>query len=272
MLRQKMYETGNFLEVEIFRVPDNFKKFKRTKKVKESTPAQRNLNDKKSQRYFIRLVHLNFTQQDLYIDLTYDGENIPRTREQVLRDIQNYIKRLKRARAKLGITEPLKYIYVISNIDENGNRVRYHVHMIINNMDRDVAEQTWGKGRANTDRLQYNEYGVEGKSIYMCRQAAGERAWGSSTNLKKVEAKIKDDRRELTRKKLNDMETCPEDRPLFEKLYPGWIFTECIIERENEVGAGSTRFLIKMRKYDDNFKAPNEKMIRATNNKRKKAV
>lgn len=262
MLRQKIYETGNFCEIEIFRVSDRCKKFKRTKKVKESTPAQRKLNDKKSQRHFIRLVHLNFSQKDLYVDLTYDGESIPDTREEILKDIRNYVKRLKRIRKKMGIIEELKYIYVISNIDENGNKVRYHVHMIINDMDRDAAEQAWGKGRANTDRLQYNEYGVEGKSIYMCRQADGERAWGSSTNLKKVEAKIKDNRRELTKKKIELMEKCPEDRELFEKLYPGWTFTTCIIERENEEGLGMTKFLIKMRKYDENFKAPNETMIR----------
>lgn len=254
MLRQKLYECGNFLEVEIFDVSDRCKKFKRSCSVAESTPAQRSLNNKKSQRYFVRLVHLNFTQKDLYVDLTYDNENIPLTREEILRDVRNYINRLKRARKKLGMSEPLKYIYVMSNIDNNGNKVRYHVHMIINDMDRDVAEQTWGKGRANTDRLQYNEYGVEGKSLYMARQTSGERAWSSSVNLKKVEAKIKDDRRELTNKKLEDMERCPEDRAIFEKLYPGWTFTQCIIERENEEGEGGRRFLIKMRKYDENFK------------------
>ncbi|MEY8366106.1 hypothetical protein AALA22_10760 [Anaerovoracaceae bacterium 41-7] len=254
MLRQKVYETGSFCEIEIFRVSDRCKKFKRKTKIQESTPAQKKLNDKKSQRNFVRKVHLNFTQEDLYIDLTYDKENIPTTREEVMKDIKNYVSRLKRARKRLGITEPLKYIYVISNMDNNGNKVRYHVHMIINSMDRDVAEQIWGKGRANTDRLQYNEYGVEGKSLYMARQAGGERAWGGSTNLKKVEAVVKDNRRELTKKKLEDMERCPEDRMIFEKLYPGWVFTECIIERENEEGAGQLRFLIKMRKYKDSFK------------------
>lgn len=255
MLRQKMYETGNFCEIEIYRVSDKCKKFKRKTKVQESTPAQKKLNDKKSQRHFVRKVHLNFTQQDLYIDLTYDQRNIPMTREEVLNDIRNYIKRLKRARKNLGIIEPLKYIYVISNVGNNGNKVRYHVHMIINNMDRDAAERAWGKGRANTDRLQYNEYGVEGKSLYMARQASGEKAWGCSTNLKKVEASIKDDRRELTRRKLEDMERCPEDREIFERLYPGWTFTQCIIERENEEGVGELRFLVKMRRYDNAFKA-----------------
>ena len=250
MLREKKYKCGDFLEVEIFKANNHCKKYKRRKKVQESTPAQRNLNSKKSKRHFIRLVHLNFTNKDLYVDLTYSQENLPSNREEVIRDVKNYIARLKRARKRLGIKESLKYIYVISNLDTDGNKVRYHVHMIISSMDRDVAEQTWKKGYANTDRLQYNEYGVEGKSLYMARQAAGERAWGSSINLKKVTAEIKDDRRELTNKKLEDMDRCPEDRFLFEKLYPGWTFTQCIIERENEKGEGSRRFLLKFRKHE----------------------
>lgn len=251
MLREKTYQCGSFLEVEIFIAPDKTKRFRRKTRVQESTPAQRNLNNKKSQRHFVRTVHKNFTQRDLYIDLTYDKENLPKTREEVLKDIQNYIKRLRRARKKTGATEELKYIYVISNIDQDGNKVRYHVHMIINDMDRDAAEAAWKKGRANTDRLQYNEYGVEGKSLYMARQAKGDKAWGCSQNLKKVEADIKDDRRELTKKKMNDIERCPEDRELFEKLYPGWTFTECIINRENDEGIGMTNYLIKMRRYEN---------------------
>ena len=125
MLREKKYKCGDFLEVEIFKANNHCKKYKRRKKVQESTPAQRNLNSKKSKRHFIRLVHLNFTNKDLYVDLTYSQENLPSSREEVIRDVKNYIARLKRARNKLGIKESLKYIYVISNLDTDGNKVRY---------------------------------------------------------------------------------------------------------------------------------------------------
>lgn len=249
--REKKYECGNFLETEVFIKVDREKMYKRSTKVKESTPAQKNLNDKKSKRYFVRLVHLNFTEDDLYVDLTYDRENIPETKEGIIKDIRNYIARLRRARKKVGLP-PLKYIYVISNTDNNGNKVRYHVHMIINNMDRDQAEQIWGKGTANTDRLQFNEYGVEGKSIYMTNQAKGDKSWSSSIGLKKPEPKVRDSR--LLNKHIARMENNPEDRAFFERLYPGWVFTTCIVERENDNGEGMLRFLIKMRRYPDKKK------------------
>lgn len=256
--REKKYECGNFLEAEIFIKVDREKTYKRSTRVQESTPAQRNLNNKKAKRYFVRLVHLNFTEEDLYIDLTYDKENIPETRGEIIRDIKNYLARLRRARKKAGLPA-LKYIYVISNTDNNGNKVRYHVHMIINSMDRDQAEQLWGKGTANTDRLQFNEYGVEGKSLYMASQSKGDKSWGCSIGLKKPEPKIRDGR--LTPKYIARMENNPEDRALFERLYQGWTFTQCIVERENDNGEGMLRFLVKMRRYPNKAKR-NQRNVR----------
>lgn len=233
MVRQKKYITGDYLEIEIFNLPAEKKPFKRQRRIKESSPTQKNLNNKKAQRYFVRLVHKNFNQNDLYVDLTYNQENLPDSKEEILRDIRNYIARLKRYRKKEGLPE-LKYIYVISNHDQIGNKVRYHVHMIINSMDRDVAEKKWKKGFCNTDRLQFNETGVTGKSIYMTRQAKGERSWSSSINLKKPVAIVSDYK--VKRRQLEHMANNPDDRLFIEKLINGkkqeWIFTDCIVERD----------------------------------------
>lgn len=219
------------MEVEVFNLPAHIKPFKRQRKKKESTPAQKNLNDKKSQRHLVRLVHNNFGPGDLYLDLTYDGDNIPSSKDEILRDVRNYIKRLRYWRKKNGLPE-LKYIYVISNCDQLGNKVRYHVHMIINDMDRDVAEQKWGKGRANTDRMQFDETGVVGKTLYMARQAKGDRSWSSSTNLKKPEAIISDHK--VSRRQLEHMANMPDDRLFIEKIINGkkrdWTFTDCHVE------------------------------------------
>ena len=231
MIRAKTYITGNYMEVEVFNLPSNKKPFKRQRKKRESTPAQKNLNDKKSQRYLVRLVHNNFTEKDLYLDLTYDKESIPDSKEEILKDVRNYIKRLQRYRKKNGLSK-LKYIYVISNCDQLGNKVRYHVHMIINDMDRDVAEQKWGKGRANTDRMQFNETGVVGKTLYMARQAKGNRSWNCSINLKKPEAIISDHK--ISHRQLEHMANMPDDRIFIEKIINGkkyeWTFTDCLVE------------------------------------------
>ena len=254
MWRQKKYECGMFCEAEIFTISGRTKKFQRAKRVKESCPAQRNLNNKRAQRYFVRLVHSNFTEEDLYLDLTYEGENLPSTRKEVKRDIKNYIERLKRFRKKMGLS-PLKYIYVVSNTDNNGNQVRLHCHMIINGMDRDAAERLWAHSRCNSDRLQFDEYGVTGKSLYMARQAAatkeddlgkGEKTWGYSLGLIKPEPIVSD--KAITATMAEKIMRNPEDRALFEKMYAGWTFTDCKIEEDLING---TRFYIRLRKYED---------------------
>ena len=264
MIRAKTYICGRYLEIEVFNLPSNKKPFRRKRKIKESTPAQRNLNDKKSKRYLVRLVHNNFGPKDLYVDLTYDGDNIPDTREEILHDVRLYIKRLQRYRARHNMSK-LKYIYVISNADQLGNKVRYHVHMIINDMDRDVAEQKWGKGRANTDRMQFDETGVVGKTLYMARQAKGERSWGSSINLKKPEAIVSDHK--ITRRQLEHMANMPDDRNFIEKIINGkkreWTFTDCIVEYDgrqmmmdglipddNGFGNGISLMIRARREYD----------------------
>ena len=248
MWRQKKYECGDFLDIEIFQISEHVKRYDRARKVKESTPAQRNLNDKRAKRYLVRLVHNNFGEHDLYVDLTYDKKNLPGTREEVLKDVRNYVKRLQRYRNKHGL-DKLKYLYVISNMDQMGNKVRYHVHMIISGMDRDIVESKWGKGYANTDRLRYDEHGVTGKTLYMARQAKGDRSWGSSTNLKKPEPVISD--KAITRAVAEKMANAPDDKQLFEKRYKDWIFTDCEVEiYENDEGLGTgLAFIIHMRKY-----------------------
>lgn len=119
--------------------------------------------------------------------------------------------------------------------------------MIINEMDRDAAEKLWGKGYCDTDRLQFNEYGVTGKVMYMARQVKGERTWAGSRNLEKVEVITSD--KAITRTKAEKMERNPEDRAFFEKLYPGWTFTDCIVEYPDDEGLKrGASFFIRMRK------------------------
>ena len=48
-----------------------------TKKGRESKPSQKNLNDKNSRRYFIRLANINFGENDLWCTFTWDKEHIP---------------------------------------------------------------------------------------------------------------------------------------------------------------------------------------------------
>lgn len=248
MYRQKKYVCGNYMDAEIFTLPSRAKPFKRSKKIKESTPSQRNLNNKKAQRFFIRKVHLNFTENDYSGELTYNNGNLPGSRKEVLNDFGNFIDRVSYWNKKKGLPKP-EYMYVVSDVDKDGKSTRYHIHIFIKNVDRDLIEKLWTKGYANTDRLQFDEYGVTGKALYFARQGKGEKTWGCSKGLKQPDPEVSD--KFISRTEFDKIERNPEDRQYFEKLYPGWTFNDCIIEEDDQNGK---RLYIRMRKYEPKWK------------------
>ena len=263
MIRTKKYITGDYMEIEVFNLSPFRRPICRAKKSKESTPAQKKLNDKKRLRYFVRLVNSNFGRRDLTLELTFDDQHLPEDREEVLRAVKNYVRRLKRAWIKSGKDpEAFKYIYVISNHagDGSGSTARPHVHMFLSGMDRDIVESKWGHGFVNADRLQLNEYGATGKALYMARQARSERSWGSSTNLVRPEPIISD--RAITKRQMDRIVNDPSDGRYIEKLINEgrkhkWTFTDCLVELDGRELFGSdidtgegmgVSLLIRMRK------------------------
>ena len=93
----------------------------------------------------------------------------------------NYIRRLKAWRQKHGLDE-LRYLYVIEYgaLDQMGNPKRIHIHMLVSGMDRDEAERIWKRGRANSHRLQPDDYNLEGIARYICKLPTGGRQWQGS--------------------------------------------------------------------------------------------
>ena len=258
----KKYITGDYMEIEMFNLSPCKRPVQRAAKRKESTPAQKKLNNKRRLRYFVRLVNSNFGRKDLAVELTFDEEHLPADKEGVLRELKNYIKRLKRAWKKSG-RDPgeFKYIYVISDSagDGSGESVRLHVHMFVSGMDRDLLEDKWHNGYVNADRLQLNEYGATGKALYYARQGKGERSWGSSTNLIKPEPIVSD--RAISKSQMERIINDPSDGRYIEKLFNGkthkWTFTDCLVELDGrelfgsdiDTGEGMGKsLLIRMRK------------------------
>lgn len=242
--REKRIYAGKILEVEVYPITIQDKKKKRRDKEKESLQKQKNLNDKNARKHLIRLINANFTNKDLAVHLTYSDKNLPKNDKEAKRDVANYMRRLKHYRKKNNL-EPLKYIAVIEyKNQESGKRVRLHHHIIINDMDRDVVEELWGKGWVNADRLQENEYGYEALGRYISKDPKGNKRWTQSKNLKKPIIKVNDSK--YKRKKVYDIAKNPDDTREFEKLYPGYFLNECKVEF-NEIN-GETYLYIKMRK------------------------
>lgn len=220
--RERRYYCGRYLEVDMFPVFPVARS--RKKKKNPTTEVQAKLNEHNAEMKLIRLLNANFSENDYEIHLTYSDANLPSTEEQAQRDLQNYLRRVKRVRVKNEATE-LKYIAVT----EGGDGTRYHFHITMNGgVDRDAIEKAWGYGYANSRRLQFNENGVEGLAFYITKQnrAKGKKRWSASKNLVTPEPHDRDGR--FTQKRIKEFADSHNSlftRIAFETLYPGYIFT-----------------------------------------------
>lgn len=220
--RVKTIKSGKMLESEIYPVWKSKGEATKAKKASETREAQKNLNDKNAKKNIIRKINTNFTDEDLAIDLTYKGT--PPDEEQARKDIQNYIRRIREYRRKHGLPE-LKYIYVIEFEAEGKGKKRIHHHMLMNSMDRDVAEKLWGKGYANSRRLQPNEFGLEGIARYITKDPKGTKRWCASRNLEEPKITVADHK--ITKRQAEKIAKNENDAPaLFEKIYKGYKFND----------------------------------------------
>jgi hypothetical protein len=244
--------SGEMLESEIY--PCFSKKdIPRRDKEKPSREAQQNLNDKNAKKKIKRLIHTNFKfREDLIVDPSYEDHYLP-TEAEAKKDMINFIRRLKRARKKLGLS-PLKYIYVIGYEEEGKKtkRIRIHHHMVINDMDRDLVESLWGKGRIQTRRLQPDDFGVEGRATYMinhmAKQSKGAKRWFASRNLK--QPRVYKSFTKLSKRKMEQLARKEIDwEETFEKLYKEkYKYSDCKMY-ESEITGGFYLYC-RMRRRD----------------------
>jgi hypothetical protein len=152
-------------------------KGRRGRKGRESRPVQKRLNERNSVKHFHQLVKSNFFNDDYRIDLTYDDGHLPGSLAEGVRNTTNFLKKLQRARKKLGL-EPLKYIIVDENFDGSG---RPHHHLIANGgISIALIESLWKKGKGRTaeplgmvrvEHLHFDSNGIEGLVQYLTKQA-----------------------------------------------------------------------------------------------------
>ena len=212
---------GDSVEINIYPCFLNRKDVPRAGKYKESREVQRKLNAKNSQKRLTRLMNANFTDGDLIMTLTYADGCYP-TPERARKDMTNYIKRVRTYRKKQGLP-PLKYIYVTESVPEGEQtrKVRVHHHMIINAMDRDVAERLWKAGRTESKYAQPDDFGLEGFARYITKLSLskGHHKWVASKNLDKP--KEYKSVTHLSRKRFAEIIRAEDKAKLMESLYPG---------------------------------------------------
>lgn len=192
MRKRKKTISKNMIEVLDYHTSRTYRKNGKRVKKKSITPeAMKKQNEKQAEAMLRMLIDNNFTTNDCYITLTYKEQ--PATWEDAKKDIQNFIRRLKRRYKKLG--KELKYIYIAEG------KTRIHFHMIINNAElySDEINELWPhgmhklmlyQGRAE-DAVRLASYFVKEKrsACYSDKEDAFKRRWNSSKNLEKPKVK-----------------------------------------------------------------------------------
>lgn len=220
--RTKTIKSGDVIECEIYPIWKDGKSLSRAPKSNKSRRSQKNLNDKNSLKYAIRLVNANFTDKDIWGTFTYDTKKLPKTIEEAEKAFCNFIRRLKYYAEKHGFP-PLKYVWWVEfEQDEEKGKHRVHHHIVMNFPDRDVAEKLWRNGaRTQTRRLQADESGYEGMVRYCMKDPRGKKRFKTSKNLIKPTVTISDTK--FSRKKVERIVRGKDNAvDVFEKLYTGY--------------------------------------------------
>lgn len=214
--KQKEIISGPKKEVFIYPEFATSPKGGRHKKWRKSTDVQQRLNIINAARKFSRLVSCNFGINDYTVTLEYKNGLRPDEIDQVKKDIVNYLNRLKRIYKKQNIE--LKYLYVLERGAIKGN---LHIHIILTGgVDRNIIEQTWGKGTANTRRLQPEYYdGLDDIADYLQKSPKGTKRWQGSKNLIKPTepTPIK-----ISAREAREVESNIYNKEYLSKRYPGY--------------------------------------------------
>ena len=254
--RRRTTVSGPRIDAEVFPVfGRNQRGDLRRAKSQITREAQQRANDERSRMRLIQLIETNFGEKDVAITLSYDGEAPDPGR--VDKDVRNFLNRVKRARAKRGLTE-LKYILAIGGDEMPAagySGKRPHVHMIMNGgIGRDELEAIWGKGFANADRLQPRGDGLGGIATYFTKQKQdrpekpGVRKWRGSRNLKQPVRRSRDARMPNSRVKRIAYDFRNEAKEVMEKLYPGYVFQDCQVRYSDVIDGVYIRCVLRRRR------------------------
>ena len=121
---------------------------KRGKKKKASPEDIVRQNQWKKERDLRRLIKWNFGQYDFWMTITYRKGDRP-TWEQMVKDVQDLIRKVRRKYKRLG--KELKYIYRLAI----GKRGGPHIHILVNRIQADgtatdmIFSDCWTKGHIN---------------------------------------------------------------------------------------------------------------------------
>lgn len=219
--------TGDFARVSIF--PVRTYQYGRKKKCKATAAAQERLNREMAARRLSDIVNLNFTKKDIQLKLDYyafkaEHGHSP-TPDECVKSMANFIRRLKRLYAKLGVE--LKYVYC-SEIGARGHISHHHL-IISGGVDLSLIKALWREGGCWSRKLYFDRRGCYDLTSYFVKAKYTYRSYTCSRNCKRPQESGKDksiyknDHR-VRQKQVNSLMNGEiED---IRRMYPGWEIAE----------------------------------------------
>lgn len=194
-IREVRYQSSQYMRVLLFPVRTKGGAAGKSRRAKgqPTSAVQAALNARNAARLLSDIIHLNFTPDDCAIHPTYADGFMPETEEEAQKNVQNYIRRLRRAYVRVnGTADGFKYVYVT----EKTKKGRFHHHFIVSAPGVTYREmiECWGMGRCNPRPLEFDEHGLLGLSHYLVKDPVGSRRWGCSKGLARPAARENDSR------------------------------------------------------------------------------
>lgn len=238
--RERQTLCGDYMFVDVFPVfPAGeyvMKGGKRRKRYRPTSEIQKRLNDRRSENAAEEIVHANFSVGDNILHLTYADGWRPETDEQAERDMDNFLRRLKRKYDRAGAE--FKY-FCISAKGEQAGRQHFHVYLS-GGIDRSEIEACWKFGYANCDALQFTETGICDLTKYTHGQIPlGSRRWRCSRNCKRPEPLRERDYTYDRRRVIEVAESPYSASSVISDLYPGYVLSEMPRLCLNDVNGGA---------------------------------
>ena len=147
-------------------------KLDKAKERKGTTDAQRYLNAKNAEERLVQLINANFGAGDHLVTCTYASGKEPTDLQSAMRNMRNYMNRIKRLCKRQGVPDP-EYVYVTEITQSNRWGTRYHHHMVLRcQLTRDEVEGLWIKsqGICNVKTAQKLKEGLTGWAKYIGKQ------------------------------------------------------------------------------------------------------
>ena len=237
---EKRQMSGAYLDIKIF--PAKKAPRARGRKKNPTKEAQKWLNLKKSEEMLEWILNENFTKNDFWLTPTYSDAYKPETEAEAAKNVDNFVRRLKRIYKAQG-----KELKVVKHF-EWSDKGRPHHHIVISGgvSPLEIMEK-WGMGLCSIEPLQFTERGLKGLAKYMCKSLHSHCRWSCSRNCKKPP---KPKERFITNKDFKNLWNGYDDRQLWEQRFKDYFFVEAEKQDNSEYFRDEQYIHVKMCRRD----------------------